>query len=160
MPAALPRSKATSIRKRQVQYYLTNLVEERNKYAQKKLEEQRERERQAKPKARSGQRSTVVATIEKSLTIYFNDYLASCKDALQKAYNDITLESFVDKSLFIDEYSTYYPREHFDKFTTSVSVLYIGRDEVPNLKAKVVTVDKFETFSGRSNLRTPSSSRT
>lgn len=124
------------------------LVEERNKYAQQKLEQQRERERQAKLKLdQDNERSTVVATIEKSLSVYFNEYIASCKEAMQKAYNEITLENFVDKSLFIDEYSTYYPREHFDKFTTSVSVLYIGRDELPSLKLKVVTVDKFETFS-------------
>jgi hypothetical protein len=124
------------------------LVEERNKYAQKKLEEQRERERQAKLKLdKDNERSTVTATIEKSLTNYMNEYLTSCKEYLQNAFNAITLENFIDTSLLIDEYSTYYSREHFDKFTTNVSVLYIGRDELPSLKFKVVTVDKFGTFS-------------
>lgn len=124
------------------------LVEERNKYAQKKLQEQRERERLAKQKLdQDNERSEVKAKIAQSLSNYFNDYLAKCKETLQRAYNDVTLENFVDTSLFIDEFIAEYTEAHFKQFTTSISVIHISRDELPSLKTDVVTSDKYAAFA-------------
>lgn len=123
------------------------IVKARNDYAQKKLIEQREKEALAKKKLNEdNERSTVEGTLSQALKTYFANYVADRKQAIKTLFDGINLETFVDTSLIIDDFSIEYPQAHFDKFTASVSVVHISRDELPSLKVKVVS-NKYAAFA-------------
>lgn len=111
----------------------------RNEYATAKLQAQVKKEEEARRKAAINQeKAETESHIETALRVYFSDYLSRRLQRLHDAFNAMTLDNFDAFSEEIKKFPDVYPQEHFDKFSTAVTTIYLTKDDKTALKVKVV----------------------
>lgn len=116
------------------------LQEYRNRYAAKKLAEQKaieeaERKRQAVENERSEYRADLALSLERHYSLYFNDLSGQ----LMNLFNTIDLWRFEANAAAIQGFSTEYPaQDHFSKFLDKFRSVYLSPDDKSQIKREVV----------------------
>ncbi len=124
------------------------IQEHRNNYAREKAEEQRKREEEAKRKlAIENEKTEVRAKIELALSDYFESYLQERSRYLLNLFESVTLQTFPKCEAELKSFDTTYPKEHFDKFTSTVHVIYIGQDVIVEIIGLVKTEEAYKKFA-------------
>jgi peptidoglycan hydrolase CwlO-like protein len=144
----------------QVKTYFTNLESQidskgelyltiqgyRDGFARQKAEETRKKDEEAKKKlAADKEKADITAKIETGLYSWFNSYLSESISKLQSLFNSVTLKNYFDNAQDIAGFSEEYPREHFDKFDSSVMAVYITKEDYQALVIKI-EAGKYEQY--------------
>jgi hypothetical protein len=117
---------------------VAKIQQRRNEYATAKLEAQKKKEEEAKRIAAIQQeKADTEASIELALNNYFADFLSKKIQNLQELYNGMNLTNFDEFHKLIAEFPEFYPQSHFDAFTTSVTTIYLTKDDKFALKVRV-----------------------
>lgn len=112
----------------------------RNKYAAKKLEEQKareeaERKRQAKENEKAEYRTDLTLSMQKYYTKYFEEKAVE----LENLFAGLTLENFDTQSRQVADFSTEYnASEHLKGFRDEYRAVYIEKVDMDEIKLKVV----------------------
>lgn len=112
----------------------------RDKYAAKKLAEQKareeaERKRQAAENEKSEYRINLSLSIEKHYSRYFEDY----SEKLTRLFSEINLQNFEQNASRIEQFSTVYPaREHFSKFLDLFNSVYLTKEDRQAIKQEII----------------------
>jgi len=126
---------------------VAKIQQRRNDYATAKMEAQKKKEEEDRRKgAIAHEKAETAAAIEVGLANYFGDYLSACIQRLYDLYNGMALANFEEYHKLIANFSEVYPREHFEKFTTAVTTIYLRKEDKIALKVQVVD-GKFEEFT-------------
>jgi hypothetical protein len=128
-------------------YY--KIQQTRNAYAQEKLEKQKKAEEERlRKQALEKESGEVEAQISMALENYFSDYLSDYIDQIYEYFNSSTLENLEDTEKKIKKANEVYPHEHFDQFKTSVTTIYLSKDDKIRIKINVID-GKYEEFKKR-----------
>lgn len=128
-------------------YY--KIQQKRNAYAQEKLEKQKKAEEERlRKQALEKESAEVEAQISTALENYFSDYLSDYIDQIYEYFNSSTLENLEETEKKIKKANELYPKEHFDQFKTSVTTIYLTKEDKAGLKVTVMD-GKYEEFKKR-----------
>lgn len=126
---------------------VAKIQQRRNEYATAKLEAQKKKEEEAKRLAAIQQeKAEVEASIEAALSGYYADFKAKKIQSLYDLYNAICLNNLEEYSGHIKTFSEVYPKEHFEGFTTSITTIYLTREDKVAIKAMVME-GKYQEFA-------------
>lgn len=126
---------------------VAKIQQRRNEYATAKLEAQKKKEEEAKRLAAIQQeKAEVEANIEAALRGYYADFKAKKIQSLYDLYNAICLNNLEEYSGHIKTFSEVYPKEHFEGFTTSITTIYLTKEDKVAIKAMVME-GKYREFA-------------
>lgn len=120
----------------------------RDKYASDKAEAARkaEAERQ-RLLAIENEKVDVRSKISLALNEYFEDHLQMSINLLTDLFNNSNLSNFKENSLAIKAFPVTYSKEHFDRFTKAVSVIYVDQSTVTTIVDESKSEEQFKLFS-------------
>lgn len=120
----------------------------RDDYAAKKAAEAEALRKEAERKlAIENEKTEVKSKIELALNEYFEEYLQEAIDFITEIFNNTTIKDFKPQSEEISGFPTVYPREHYDKFTQSVRVVYIDSKTITTIIDETKSDETFTKFS-------------
>lgn len=120
----------------------------RNQYV-KQIEAEKENKRleQELKLNQEKERVDVKTSIESQLSAYVQKHIEGRKDALQKSFNEITLENFEAKAKALKELQPVYHKAHFIDFKPSIETKFIVVAEVAQLFDQVMATKDFELIA-------------
>src|SRR5690606_29792307 len=84
------------------------------------------------------------------LNEHFTKYLLEQKQALQKRFNEMTIEDFEEKTSKLKNYEPAYPYKHYSAFREQSGLFATlhTKEELENTVTNI-TSDKFDTFAAK-----------
>lgn len=114
------------------------LQDARNKYAAKKMAEERRRQEEIRRIQNiENEKRTYRSDIEVEYYNHFNSYLSTQIESLNSTFNSITLDSFEVKSNAIKEWPLSYAEAHFNSLVSKVRFVFISELEAAEIRNSV-----------------------
>lgn len=120
--------------------FAAKLQDYRNKYAAKKLAEQKAREEaERKRQAAENEKSEYRADLALSMQKYFSSYFEDKAVELSNLFAGLTFDNFDTQSKLVSDFSTEYnSAEHFKGFKDGFRFVYLQKPDIDKIKLEVV----------------------
>jgi hypothetical protein len=120
----------------------------RDAYVKKLRDEETEKQRIAQLKIdKENEIIDIKSSLETQLSEYVQNHVLERKQKLQNSFNNITLETFIEKSKALKTLAVTYSRQHFDLFSPNYLRKYTTQEETAVLLDEFIKSKDFDLIS-------------